>query len=158
MKKILNIQQAGKESSRLRKKGKSIVLVGGVFDILHIGHIKFLEKAKKEADFLFLLLESDQSVRKLKGKNRPINKQEDRAYVLEALSSVDFIVKLKNTLKDSDYDRITKLIRPEILATTEPDSYIFHKARQAKLVGAKLKTVIKRIKDKSTTNLIEKLA
>lgn len=158
MKKILNIKQAGKESSRLRKQGKSIVLVGGVFDILHIGHVKFLEKAKREGDLLFVLLESDESVREKKGKPRPLNNQKDRSEVLAALSSIDFVVKLQGVLKNDDYDKIVKKIYPDVLATTVGDSYIFHKVRQAKLVGAKLKTVIKRVKNKSTTNLTEELA
>lgn len=158
MKKVLNIKQAGKESSRLRKQGKSIVLVGGVFDILHIGHVKFLEKAKREGDLLFVLLESDESVREKKGKSRPLNNQKDRSEVLAGLSSIDFVVKLQGVLKDDDYDKIVKKIYPDVLATTVGDSYIFHKVRQAKLVGAKLKTVIKRVKNKSTTNLTEELA
>lgn len=151
----MNIKQAVEISKELKNKGKSLVLVGGVFDILHIGHVKFLEKAKEEGDFLFLILESDESVKKLKGEKRPINTQNDRAQVLESLRSVDFVIKLKGVLKNQDYDKIVKLISPDILATTESDSYIYHKIRQAKLVNAELKVVIKRIKNKSTTKILE---
>jgi len=157
MGRIINTKQAIKISRQLKQTGKRIVLAGGVFDILHIGHIKFFEKAKKEGDFLFLLLESDRSVRKLKGKSRPLNTQEERSEVLAALNSVDFIVNLKGILKDKDYDKIIKQIRPNVLATTKSDSYIFHKVRQAKLVGAKVKTVIKRVRSKSTTKLAQEL-
>lgn len=157
MKKILSVNQAIKTAKKLHGKKSKIVLVGGVFDILHIGHIRFLESAKKEGDFLFVLLESDISVRKKKGIARPLNRQKERSQVLAALIPVDFIIILKGILKDKDYDKIIKQIRPDILATTARDSYIFHKERQAKLVGAKVKTVIKRVKSKSTTGFAEKL-
>lgn len=154
MKKILNIEQAVKISNKLKNEKKGIVLAGGAFDILHLGHVRFLEKAKQEGDFLFVLLESDKSVRKIKGKKRPINIQADRAEVLAALYSVDFIVKLKGVLKDQGYDKIVRQISPNVLATTGIDSYIFHKIRQAKLVKAKVKIVTRRIKNKSTTKIL----
>ena len=62
-----------------------IVLVGGCFDILHLGHVVFLEKAKKEGDVLVVLLESDEKVRFLKGKGRPVHTQSERAEILSAL-------------------------------------------------------------------------
>lgn len=157
MSKILSVKQAVEFSSRFRKQKKTIVLAGGVFDILHLGHIRFLKKAKKEGDLLLLLLESNVSVRRLKGKNRPFNTQKERSEVLAALEPVDFIINLKGVLKNQDYDKIVKQIQPNVLATTESDSYIFHKIRQAKLVGAKVKTVIKRIKNKSSSKIYEEL-
>lgn len=157
MNKILSIKQANELSSRFRKQNKTIVLAGGVFDILHLGHIRFLKKAKKEGHLLFLFLESDKSVKKLKGKNRPFNTQKERSEVLAALEPVDFVINLKGILQNQDYDRIVKQIQPNVLATTKSDSYIFHKERQAKLVGAKVKIVIKRIRSKSTTKLTEAL-
>lgn len=155
MRKILSVKQAIKVSKKL--KGKNIVVAGGVFDIFHIGHIKFLEKAKKEGDFLFVLLESDKSVRKLKGQKRPINKQRDRAKVLSTLEVVDFIVNLKGILKNEDYDRIVEQISPKVLAVTDGDPNMIHKIRQAKLTGAKVKIVLRRLKNKSTTRLAEEI-
>ena len=155
MGKIINIKKAVEQSSKLRNQRKTIVLVGGVFDIIHIGHIKFLEKAKKQGDFLFVLLESDESVKKLKGLTRPLNNQEDRAEVLEAIRYVDYVIKLKGTLKNVDYDKIVKKIGPNVLATTKEDSYIFHKIRQAKLVNAKVKIVLPRLKHISTSKILE---
>lgn len=76
---------------RLRLKKKKVVFTNGVFDILHRGHVEYLEKAKSFGDVLMVGLNSDDSVRKIKGKSRPIVNQEDRAIVLAALSSVDFI-------------------------------------------------------------------
>ena len=68
---------------------KNIVLVGGCFDIVHLGHLIFLEKAKAKGDILIVLLESDENIRKNKGQNRPINNQEDRALFLSKLKMVD---------------------------------------------------------------------
>lgn len=155
MNKILNIKQAAKKSLELKKRKKKIVLVGGVFDIIHIGHIKFLQKAKTEGDFLFTLLESDKSVKKLKGPERPLNSQKDRSEVLSAISCVDFIVKLNGILKNSDYDKIVRKINPDVIAATKGDSYIFHKTKQAKLIGAKLKLVIPRLRHISTSKILE---
>jgi len=156
MNKIVNVQKSVKIAINLRKIGKRIVLVGGVFDILHIGHIRFLQKAKKSGDILFLLLESDESVRKSKGEKRPINSRKDRAQALAALQTVDFVIILKGLLKNEDYDKIVKLIRPTVLATTAKDPKIVHKIRQAKLTGAKVKIVLRRLKSKSTSILLKK--
>lgn len=156
MNKIVSVQKSVEIAIGLRKKKKKIVLVGGVFDILHLGHVKFLEKAKEEGDFLLVLLESDESVKKRKGNERPINSQTDRAEVLSALEDVDFVITLKGLLKHKDYDRIVKLIEPSVLATTAKDPNIIHKQRQAKLVKTKVKIVIKRINSKSTSKILKK--
>lgn len=153
MSKILKVIEAIKIAKKLRKQNKSIVLAGGCFDILHIGHIKFLENSKKCGDVLFVFLESDKAVRRLKGYNRPINNQENRAIVLSALSSVDFVVMLTNLKKDCEYDKIITKIHPSIIATTPNDSNIIHKKRQAKLIDGKVMYVAKRISDQSTTKI-----
>lgn len=157
--KILSIKDAIRASQEIRKQNKSIVLVGGFFDILHIGHIKFLENAKKLGDFLFLLLEEDKA--STKGENRPINSQRHRAIILASLLSVDFVVLLKKMTNNDSYDKIISQIRPTVIATTYPDPVIRHKIRQAKLVNGKVEYVIKRIPKHSTTklaNLIKKLS
>ena len=79
-------------SGELKSKGKRIVFTNGCFDLLHAGHISFLETAKSFGDVLILGLNSDRSVTVLKGKERPINIQEDRAYILAALEVVDYVV------------------------------------------------------------------
>ncbi len=155
MNKILSVSKSIKIAKQLNR-GKKVVLVGGVFDILHLGHIKFLRKAKGKGDLLFVLLESDKSVRKSKGQKRPINSQKDRAQVLAALESVDFVITLKGLLKNEDYDRIVKLINPAVLAITTKDPNIIHKVRQAKLTGAKVKIVLQRLKSKSTSISLKK--
>ena len=97
--------------SELKNKEKKIVFTNGCFDILHIGHVKYLEKAKSFGDILILGLNSDLSVQRLKGKNRPINTQDDRAYILASLEAVDFVVIFD---EDTPFDLI-KLIKPDML-------------------------------------------
>ena len=72
-------------------KNKKIVFTNGCFDILHVGHVKYLNEAKKQGDLLFIGLNSDDSVRRLKGEDRPINSENDRKYLLENLSCIDCV-------------------------------------------------------------------
>ena len=97
--------------SELKNNDKKIVFTNGCFDILHIGHVKYLEKAKNFGDILILGLNSDDSTHRLKGKNRPINTQDDRAYILASLEVVDYVVIFN---EDTPLDLI-KLIKPDVL-------------------------------------------
>jgi D-beta-D-heptose 7-phosphate kinase/D-beta-D-heptose 1-phosphate adenosyltransferase len=76
----------------LRKAGKTIIFTNGCFDIIHRGHIEYLEEAKKLGDILVVGLNSDTSVTKLKGENRPVQNQDDREAILNALSVVDAVI------------------------------------------------------------------
>lgn len=152
MNKILKINKAIEVAQKLRDLNKTIVLAGGFFDILHVGHIKFLENAKKLGDFLFLLLEDDKKAR-IKGKNRTINTQKERAIVLSALTSVDFVILLKRMTNDDIYDKMISQLRPAVIATTYPDPKVEHKIRQAKLINGKVEYAIRRINKYSTTRL-----
>ncbi len=134
-------------------KGKKIVLVGGCFDILHPGHVIFLEKAKQAGDILIVLLESDEKVRKLKGINRPVHIQKERAKILSALRSVDYVVMLPFMKKSLDYDQLIAQIKPDVIAATFGDINIHHK-RIAKKVGAKLKFVTKIIGNHSSSRIL----
>lgn len=153
MSKIVNVREAEEISKKLREKNKKIVISGGCFDILHIGHIRFLQEAKKNGDFLFVLLEDDKSVKKLKGNDRPINNQKDRAEILASLSFTDYIVLLKEMKSNKDYDQLIFKLHPNIIATTKNDLQKVHNIRQAKKINAKVVYVINRIKNKSTSNL-----
>ena len=97
--------------SELKNNDKKIVFTNGCFDILHIGHVKYLEQAKNFGDILILGLNSDDSTHRLKGKNRPINTQDDRAYILASLEVVDYVVIFN---EDTPLDLI-KLIKPDVL-------------------------------------------
>lgn len=154
MSKTITIKEAIMLSSKLRKEGKTIVLAGGCFDILHVGHIRFLKKAKEKGDVLFVLLESDKSC-SAKGAGRPINSQKERAEVISSILPVDYVVNLKDKMKDVDYDRIIEKLKPDILATTHRDPNIIHKKRQAKLWGAKLIYVIERLSKYSSTEILK---
>ena len=137
----------------LRKQGKKIVFTNGCFDILHYGHIKYLQDAKGLADVLVLGLNSDSSVKKIKGSARPINKQLDRARVLSALSCVDYL-----TIFSEDTPlKLIRLIQPDVLVkggdwkTEEIVGADFVKARGGKVLA------IPYIKGHSTTKLINKI-
>ena len=79
-------------SEKLKSDGKTIVFTNGCFDILHSGHVFYLQKAKQQGDILILGLNSDASVRRLKGEKRPINSENDRAIVISELKSIDYVV------------------------------------------------------------------
>lgn len=153
MSKILAFNRINKLSRQNRGK-KTLVVVGGCFDILHTGHVKFLEESKKLANYLIIFLESDQTVRKLKGKGRPINAQEKRAKNLIGLDFVDWVILLP-PMKNQDYDNLVLSIEPDVIATTQGDENADHKKRTADLVGAKL-IFLKKIKGFSTTGLLQR--
>lgn len=110
-KKIKALNTVLKLVKKFKKQGKIIGFTNGCFDILHPGHIDYLQRAKKYVDVLIVGLNSDRSVKKIKGKTRPFNKELDRALVLSGLNSVDYI-----TIFDSPtpYELIN-LIRPHYL-------------------------------------------
>ena len=98
-------------SEELKARGKKIIFTNGCFDILHAGHVRYLETAKSYGDILILGLNSDRSVKALKGDDRPINMQMDRAYILAALEAVDYVVVFD---EDTPYNLI-KAIEPHVL-------------------------------------------
>ncbi len=140
----------------MTEKKEIVVLVGGCFDILHPGHIIFLQKAKKAGDKLVVLLESDEKIKKLKGTSRPVHNQKERSLVLKALRFVDEVVLLPNIQTEEEYDEIIKKIKPDIIAATYGDSQNQYKKRSAKLVGAKLKLVTKLIGNYSSSKILDR--
>jgi D-beta-D-heptose 7-phosphate kinase/D-beta-D-heptose 1-phosphate adenosyltransferase len=98
-------------SQELKERGKKVVFTNGCFDILHVGHVKYLEEAKSYGDVLILGLNSDESVSRLKGPTRPVNTEDDRAYILASLEAVDYVVKFYD---DTPYELI-KAVQPHIL-------------------------------------------
>ena len=135
---------------------KKVVLVGGCFDVLHPGHIIFLQKAKAAGDYLIVLLESDERIKKLKGIKRPVHDQKMRALMLYAVRYVDQVISLPDLKKDEDYEKIVAKIKPDIIAVTKGGSDYHHEKRVAKLVGAELKYVTKMIGNYSTTAILNR--
>ena len=89
--KILTLDQLAAESGRLRSESQRVVATNGCFDILHVGHVRYLIAARKLGEVLVVGLNGDDSVRQLKGEGRPVNRERDRAEVLAALESVDYV-------------------------------------------------------------------
>jgi rfaE bifunctional protein nucleotidyltransferase chain/domain len=105
------IEEGAALARRLREQGRRIVFTNGVFDILHPGHLRYLQHARSLGDRLIVGLNADASVRRNKGPERPINPQDERAEVLEALACVDAVV----LFEEETPDRIIKAIQPDVL-------------------------------------------
>ena len=155
MNKIIKADEVTSLVSGLKNSGKKIVLAGGCFDILHLGHVAFLENAKKTGDVLILLLESDEAIKKLKGDKRPVNSQDSRAKILSAIEFVDFVIILKKPLKTHDYNILVKDISPDVIAVTEGDPNFENKKTQARESGGVVKVVLEKLHEHSTTKLVE---
>lgn len=146
---IKTFEEIEKLASKLHSLGKKIVFTNGCFDILHVGHVKYLEEARSYGDILILGLNADSSVKKLKGESRPINNQDDRAYILASLESVDYVVIFE---EETPYELI-KLIKPHVLV--KGGDY-----EGKDVVGQDIADELKLVKfvdGKSTTNTIKRI-
>jgi D-beta-D-heptose 7-phosphate kinase/D-beta-D-heptose 1-phosphate adenosyltransferase len=140
--------------SALRGKGKKIVFTNGCFDILHVGHVDYLSKARRLGDVLVVGLNSDSSVKKIKGKDRPINKESDRAKVLSSLYFVDYIT----SFSEPTPENLIKKVRPDILV--KGGDWKIEDIVGGSFVrsyGGKIKS-IPFVKGYSTTSIIERSA
>ncbi|MGM0534413.1 MAG: D-glycero-beta-D-manno-heptose-7-phosphate kinase [Campylobacterota bacterium] len=146
---IKTFAQIKEFAANYRKREKKVVFTNGCFDILHLGHIKYLEQAKQQGDVLIVGLNSDASVKRLKGDDRPVNPQYDRAYLLASLEAVDYVVIFD---EDTPYELI-KQIKPDVLV--KGGDY-----KDKQIVGSDIagKTVlIEFVQGKSTSATIEKI-
>lgn len=132
------------------------VLVGGCFDLLHIGHIRFLKQAKKTGDFLIVVLESDEFIRTSKHRS-PVHSQAMRAEVLASNRYVDLVVTLPYLKRHQDYDLMVASLAPDVIAITAGDSGQVHKVRQAKALGIELIEVTPLITDYSSSTIIHEI-
>jgi len=152
--KISNLSTLKKIISRLKKAGKKVVFTNGCFDLLHYGHVKYLQDARRKGDVLVVAVNSDSSVRKIKGKKRPIVNEKDRLGIIAALQSVDYAV----LFKEKTPLKVIKLLKPDILVKgADWDKNNIVGADYVARTGGRVYT-IKLIKGRSTTNLIEKIA
>ena len=137
----------------LRDKGKKIVFTNGCFDLLHVGHLRYLEQARKEGDLLVLGLNSDRSVRELKGPTRPLLPQEERAEMMAALSMVDYIV----IFDERTPLHLIKELRPDILVKGgdwKREDIVG--GQEVESAGGKV-VVVPEIPGRSTSNLIAEI-
>lgn len=146
---IKSIEELKTLVENLKDEGKTIVFTNGCFDILHAGHVDYLEKAKSFGDVLIVGVNSDSSIKRIKGEKRPINKQEHRVKVLSALNCVDYVIV---------FDEDTPI---EVIKAVKPDVLV--KGADWKLediVGREYAKRVERIEfsyDVSTTKIIEKI-
>ena len=152
MGKIINKKVIEKTIEKLKKENKNIVFTNGCFDILHVGHVRYLKESSKFGDVLIVGLNSDSSVKKLKGETRPINNENDRAEILCALNFVDYVI-----IFDEDTpEKLLDAIKPDIY--TKGADYTIDTLPEAKTVlknGGKVE-FINLVQGKSTTNIIKK--
>lgn len=138
---------------KLRDEKKTIVTTNGCFDILHVGHVRYLVKTKSFAEVMIVALNSDKSVRSIKGPDRPINNENDRAEILNALSCVDYVV-----LFDEDSPAgLLEEIKPDV--HTKGADYTVETLPEAKIImdaGGRIE-FISFVEGKSTTSLIDKI-
>jgi rfaE bifunctional protein nucleotidyltransferase chain/domain len=151
--KIKQLDELGRLVKRYKALGRKVVFTNGCFDILHVGHVAYLEAARREGDCLIVGLNSDQSVRSIKGPERPVNNQENRARMLAALGCVDHVVLFD---EDTPHALITALM-PDILAKGAdwPVDEIVG-AKEILASGGKVVSV-PLVESFSTTSLIDKI-
>lgn len=150
---VLRRENIAQFVANLHKSGKTVVATNGCFDILHVGHVRYLQKTKSFADYSIVLLNSDKSVRSIKGEGRPINNENDRAEILSALSCVDYVV-----LFDEDSPRsLLDEIKPDVY--TKGADYSMETLPEADIMKKNNTKVefIDFVEGKSTTNTIEKM-
>lgn len=138
---------------KLHQSGKTVVVTNGCFDILHVGHVRYLQKTKSFADYMIVLLNSDKSVRSIKGPTRPINNEQDRAEVLNALACVDYVVLFDENSPANLIDEI----KPDVY--TKGADYTMDTLPEADIMRKNNIRVefIEFVAGKSTTNTINKM-
>jgi D-beta-D-heptose 7-phosphate kinase / D-beta-D-heptose 1-phosphate adenosyltransferase len=151
--KITDLTTLGFHLERHRRDGRRVVLTNGCFDILHRGHVSYLSAAKAQGDVLVVAVNTDASVRRLKGPERPVNALEDRASVLAALSPVDYVVGFD---EDTPVD-VVRAVRPDIFVKGgdyTPD--MLPEAPVVEALGGVVR-ILPYVEERSTTRLIERI-
>lgn len=153
MEKLIEKENLDNIIKKLKSENKKIVFTNGCFDILHAGHVRYLKESKKFGDILIVGLNSDVSVKKIKGESRPINPEMDRAEVLAGLEAVSYIVLFDETSPV----KLLEEIEPDIY--TKGADYTVETLPEAKTVlsyGGKIE-FIKFLEGRSTTKIIDKI-
>jgi D-beta-D-heptose 7-phosphate kinase/D-beta-D-heptose 1-phosphate adenosyltransferase len=154
--KILSWEALPAWRKALRSQHKKLVVTNGCFDILHLGHVSYLEAARNQGDALLVAVNGDASVRGIKGPNRPINSEADRAAVLASLASVDAVC----IFHEANAMRLLSLVQPDVYAKGGDytlDTINQDERRLVEQMNGKV-VVLGGIPGKSTTALLQKLA
>lgn len=153
MNKILEREALRKKLESLRKKGKKIAFTNGCFDILHVGHVRYLREAKKTADVLVLALNSDSSVRSIKGEKRPLMTEKERAEVLAALEFIDFVT----IFPELTPLELINYLKPDVIIKGGdwPEEKVVGR-KEIKKWGGRV-VIIPEVEGKSTTNVVAKI-
>lgn len=151
--KILPLDALARKVEALRRRGKRIVFTNGCFDLLHVGHVRYLRQAKSLGDVLIVAVNSDRSVKRLKGQGRPIQNEQDRLEILACLESVDYL-----TLFDEDTPlAVIERLQPDVLVKGgdwPPDRIVGRQVVEKR--GGKVVT-IPYVPGASTTDLVRKI-
>jgi len=153
---LKNIFKAGDDLdfvNELKAQNKKIVFTNGVFDIIHRGHVEYLREARNCGDILIVGLNSDSSVKMIKGDKRPIVTEENRAYVLANLKPVDYVIIFN---EDTPYDTIKKIVPDFLVKGADWDEDKIVGSDIVKQSGGEIKR-IKFVENNSSTNIIEKI-
>jgi D-beta-D-heptose 7-phosphate kinase/D-beta-D-heptose 1-phosphate adenosyltransferase len=150
--KILSASEARAERDRLLAAGKSLVFTNGCFDILHRGHAEYLAFARAQGDALCLGLNSDASVRRSKGPTRPVNSQEDRAFVVGSLRSVDFVV----IFEEDEPKELISQILPQVLVKGKDWAHYVSGREIVEAHGGRV-VLAEMVAGRSTTGTIERV-
>ena len=151
--KLRTLEQLLPELAAYRKQGKQVAFTNGCFDILHAGHVSYLRNARAQGDLLVVGLNSDASIRKIKGKGRPVNRQEDRIQIMSELESVDYLIVFDETKPL----RLIRAILPDVLI--KGSDYKKNQVEGADIVekaGGRI-ALMPLVKGRSTTNIIGKI-
>jgi rfaE bifunctional protein nucleotidyltransferase chain/domain len=153
MNKILDRKKLQEKLDTLRKEGKKIAFTNGCFDILHVGHVRYLRAAKKTADVLVLALNSDSSVQSIKGEKRPLVSEEERAEILAALEFIDFVT----IFPELTPLELINYLKPDIIIKGGdwPEDKVVGRDEVKKWGGRVI--LIPEVEGKSTTNVVEKI-
>ena len=150
---VVSREEIGKIAAELKAKGKKIVLANGCFDLIHVGHIRYLREAKSYGDVLIVAINSDESVRKLKGPARPLLPEKERAEIVDSLEMVDYVF----IFNEPDVREILRELRPDYHAKggdytpeTVPEKDV------AEAVGAKV-IITGGEKVRSTSEIIKRI-
>lgn len=158
--KIVSREELAREMRRRQSAGERGVFTNGVFDLLHLGHVRYLQEARALGNFLALGLNSDASAHRLKGQGRPLVPQDERAAILSALTCTDYIV----IFDEPTAGPLVELLRPAIYvkgadyagANQQPDTDRLPEAKVVQSYGGQVK-LISYLPGHSTTELIEKI-